>query len=296
MDVAKPYFTVFTPTYNRADRLHRVYDSLKEQTFKDFEWLIVDDGSTDNTKEVVDSYISEGIMLIRYIWQPNGHKKIAFNHGVKEAKGFLFIPADSDDTFDCDTLEIFKVAYETQPSNIQQTLSGVVCLCKDEQGNVIGDEFSQDNWITNGLEMRYKYHISGEKWGCIRTSILKHYPFPEIEGHVPESVIWTPIAKKYNGVFINKTLRTYYVDECDSITNSGYDKRNAHGAFLLSKMVLENELKYFFYSPLSFIKAAANFTRFRLGVPKTIKEKYKLRLENNQLMGGGPLCHNSCRF
>jgi glycosyltransferase involved in cell wall biosynthesis len=281
----KPYFTVFTPTYNRAHLLHRVYNSLNSQTFKDFEWLIVDDGSTDNTKEIVDSYILDGIMDIRYIWQPNGHKKSAFNHGVKEAKGFFFIPADSDDSFEHDTLETFKTAYESLSLDIQQKISGIACLCKDQQGNLIGDKFPKDNWVSNNLEMRYKYHVSGEKWGCVKTSILKDFPFPEIEGHVPENVIWTPIAKNYDALFINKVLRTYYVNESYSITNS-YNIKNAHGHFLLAKNTLENELDYFFYSPLSFIKASVNFTRFKLDTSKAIKAKYKFKLENKRIIGG----------
>jgi len=285
MDEMKHYFTVFTPTYNRAHLLYRVYNSLKAQTFKDFEWLIVDDGSTDNTKEVVDSYRLEGIVDIKYIWQPNGHKKSAFNHGVKEAKGLFFIPADSDDSFEAETLEIFKTAYESQPISIQQTLSGVVCLCKDQQGNVIGDYFPKENWISNDLEMRYKYHVSGEKWGCIKTSILKDFPFPEVFGHVPENVIWTPIAKKYKALFINKALRIYYVNEADSITNNSFNIKNAHGHFLLAKNILENELDYFFYNPLNFIKASANFTRFKLDTKKEIRKKYKFILENKRIIG-----------
>lgn len=284
--MTNPYFTVFTPTYNRADRIHRVYESLKKQTFKDFEWLIIDDGSTDNTKEVIEQYIAEDLMNIRYKWQENGHKKKAFNHGVKEAKGFLFIPADSDDTFDYDTLEVFKETYEKQNNNIKEKLSGVVCLCKDEQGSIIGDKYPYEEWNTNGLEMRYKYHIGGEKWGCIKTKILKEFQFPDIDGHVPENVIWTPIAKKYNAIFINKPLRTYFTDESDSLTNGNWSSKNSHGAFLLSKTTLEHELKYFFYKPMSFIKAAANFTRFKLSTTKSVKTKHKMNLAKISCWGG----------
>lgn len=95
----RPLFTVFTPTYNRAHLLHRVYESLKKQTCKDFEWLIVDDGSTDATGDLIAAWQQESLtdFPIRYIWQDNGHKKSAFNRGVKEAHGELFVPWDSDD-------------------------------------------------------------------------------------------------------------------------------------------------------------------------------------------------------
>ena len=91
--------TVFTPTYNRAKLLPRLYKSLQEQTNKDFEWVIVDDGSTDNTKEVIDNIITqqENDFPIRYFYKENGGKHTAINQGAKEAKGELFFIADSDD-------------------------------------------------------------------------------------------------------------------------------------------------------------------------------------------------------
>ena len=90
-------FTVFTPTYNRAATLARVYESLQRQTFTDFEWIIVDDGSTDETAELVQQWRSESSFPIRYIWQPNQGKHVAFNRGVELARGELFLPHDSDD-------------------------------------------------------------------------------------------------------------------------------------------------------------------------------------------------------
>lgn len=69
---------------------------------------------------------------------------MAFNHGVREASGFLFIPADSDDEFDNDTLQVFKETYEKQSKDVKNIISGVVCLCKDEQGNIIGDNYPKD--------------------------------------------------------------------------------------------------------------------------------------------------------
>ncbi|MDL0414398.1 glycosyltransferase family A protein, partial [Clostridioides difficile] len=92
-------FTVFTPTYNRAHLLENLYNDLKAQTydFNDFEWLIVDDGSSDSTKELVEKFISENKLNIRYIYKENGGKHTAINLGVKNADGELFFIVDSDD-------------------------------------------------------------------------------------------------------------------------------------------------------------------------------------------------------
>lgn len=86
-----PFFTILTPTYNRAGTLHRVYESLCQQTFKDFEWVVVDDGSTDNTHASVLAWQARAAFPIRYVWQNNQHKKTAFNRGVREARGELIV-------------------------------------------------------------------------------------------------------------------------------------------------------------------------------------------------------------
>jgi glycosyltransferase involved in cell wall biosynthesis len=100
-------FTVFTATYNRAHTLHRVYESLKEQTYRQFEWLIVDDGSTDTTRTLVETWQQEANFLISYYYQENQGKHVAINRGVQEARGEYFLIIDSDDTCVPQTLERF---------------------------------------------------------------------------------------------------------------------------------------------------------------------------------------------
>lgn len=93
-----PYFTVFTPTYNRGYTLYRLYESLKSQRTIDFEWMIVDDGSTDNTCQLVEKWIrEERNFSIRYIKKENGGKPRAINYGIQYAKGRFFFIVDSDD-------------------------------------------------------------------------------------------------------------------------------------------------------------------------------------------------------
>lgn len=98
-------FTVFTPTYNRSHLLGRLYESLKRQTFRDSEWVIVDDGSTDQTQELVKHWQMEASFPIRYFWQPNSGKHVAYNRGLQEARGFLFADIDSDDFFAPEALD-----------------------------------------------------------------------------------------------------------------------------------------------------------------------------------------------
>lgn len=174
-------FTVFTPTFNRAHTLHRAYESLKAQTFRDFEWLIVDDGSNDNTKALVEKWQMEASFPIRYIFQENQGKHVAFNHGVELAEGELFLTFDSDDACVPVALERFKYHWDNIPLNEQNNFSAVTALCKDQKGTLVGDKFPLDITDSDSLEIRYKYKVKGEKWGFHRTDILKQFPFPDFE-------------------------------------------------------------------------------------------------------------------
>lgn len=98
--------TIITPTYNRAHTLQRVYDSLLRQTFQDFVWLIMDDGSTDETKQLVDEFVQEKKIEIHYIYHENQHKFITVFEGVKKVKTPYFMVVDSDDSYPQTSLEV----------------------------------------------------------------------------------------------------------------------------------------------------------------------------------------------
>ena len=214
-------FTVFTPTYNRAHLIHRVYESLEKQTFKDFEWLIVDDGSKDNTKEIIEEFKNKANFPIKYIYQENGGKHRAFNRGVREAKGKFFLTADSDDRFLENALEILKYYWDLIPKEEKNNFSAVTGLCIDQYGNIIGDKYPSDIFDSNSFETTFIYKIKGEKWGFQRTEVLKKYPFKEFEGEkfIAESSVWFEISKYYKTRYINKPLRIYEIND-DSLSSN----------------------------------------------------------------------------
>ncbi|WP_200763268.1 glycosyltransferase family 2 protein [Nitrosophilus alvini] len=213
-------FTVFTPTYNRAHLIHRVFESLKSQTLMDFEWLIVDDGSKDNTKEVVEEF-KKSNFPIRYIYQENGGKHRAFNKGVKEAKGKFFLTADSDDRFLPDALEKLKYYWDLIPDNEKENFSAVTGLCIDKNGNIIGDKYPKDIFDSNSFETTFIFKIKGKKWGFQRTDVLKRFPFKEFEGEnfIPKSSVWFEVSKFYITRYINEPLRIYEINE-DSLSSN----------------------------------------------------------------------------
>jgi glycosyltransferase involved in cell wall biosynthesis len=257
-------FTVFTPTYNRRHTLHRVYESLKAQTYRDFEWLIVDDGSTDNTCELVEQWQQENLVPIRYIYQENSHKHIAFNRGVREAKGELFLTFDSDDSCEPQALDRFKYHWDAIPLDQKEKFSAVTCLCKYTHGKILGDLFPFNPTDSDSLEIHYRFKVKGEKWGFHRTDVLRCFLGGEemIGTHLPESVGWSKIAKKYKTRFVNEALRIYWTDQPSIMRTSQHPRKNASGAQINHLDILNEYTEWFRFDPLSFLRSAVHYSRF----------------------------------
>ena len=202
----RPAFTVLTPAYNSAHSIRRVYDSLVGQTLQAFEWIVVDDGSTDDLESLVRNWAAHSAFPIRYHrFRDNLGKPAAVNWGVSRAEGIYTLIADADDWFVSHALETFKRAYESLPANVRDTVHGVTCNCVDENGEMVGGSFPRSPWIADVFEMRYGHRITGEKWGFHRTDILKAFPFDTSIGRfVSEDTVWYAIAARYKSVFINE--------------------------------------------------------------------------------------------
>ena len=276
------FFTVLTPTYNRAGTLHRVYESLSRQTFRGFEWVVVDDGSTDNTHESILDWQARADFPIRYFWQNNQHKKTAFNRGVREARGKLIVGLDSDDEMPPDALAVFKEAWDSIPPARRDSYVAVTGLCARPDGTIVGDRYPQDVFDSTAVDVYFRYRIKGEKFGCMRTDILRTYPFPEdVAGFVPESLVWWAIARAgYLSRFINRVVRTYHDTPGGLSQGAVSAANNAQGLYLLAWDMLQHHLEFFRYRPREFIMAAARYTRFRLhlkhsGVPTAV-QAYRL--------------------
>ena len=127
--------TVFTPAYNRSHTLPRVYKSLSQQTNQDFEWIIVDDGSKDETAELVNRWKEEKTLNIRFLQQANKGKFRTLVDTILRAKGEWFLIADSDDEFVSNTIDVFLNTYHRIPHDIQNQLGGVSCLVKEASLN-----------------------------------------------------------------------------------------------------------------------------------------------------------------
>ncbi|WP_169730631.1 glycosyltransferase family 2 protein [Calidithermus chliarophilus] len=206
-----PFFTVFTATFNRAHLLPRVYESLRTQVDRDFEWVIVDDGSADNTRDLAEEWIRESDFTIRYHYQPNSGRHVAINRGVSLAKGYLFVSVDSDDWLAPNALHSIKKAWLSIPVTSREYFAGVVGLCASPSGAIVGTRFPQKILDSNAVEIRTKYYVKGDKFGANRVDVLKQYPFPENLGrYVADALVWNRIARRYSLRFVDEVWA--YVD------------------------------------------------------------------------------------
>ena len=212
--------TIFTPTYNRAYILGQAYNSLKNQIDKNFVWLIIDDGSTDNTEDIVKKWQNENEIKITYIKQQNQGKHIAHNTAVKNCKTDFFLILDSDDFLSKDAIEILNKEVEKIKNN--KTISGIIgnrWLPKSNE--VIGTEMPKGIVYTTGLELYQKLKFKGDTLRLYKTDILKKFLFPKINGEkfIYENVVFEAIDSKYK-MLINRD-KLYYCEYLeDGYTNN----------------------------------------------------------------------------
>ena len=201
----KKTLTVFTPAYNRAKTLTRTYESLCRQTSKDFEWLVVDDGSSDNTRELVEGWIKEGRIPIRYIYQQNQGMHGAHNTAYDNIDTELNTCIDSDDWMPDDAVE--KIV-DFWKKNGNQDFAGIIGLDISANGDVIGCPFSPSIKQTT-LSGFYANGGSGDKKLVYRTDIIKKYPvYPIFEGekYVGLAYKYLLIDRDYDMLTLNEPL------------------------------------------------------------------------------------------
>lgn len=197
--------TVLTPTYNRANLLPRCYECLRKQTKDNFEWLIVDDGSSDNTIEVVNALISNAEIPIRYIRKENGGKHTAVNLGVKNIKTIMTLILDSDDMLTPNAIETIEETYNE--NSAVNNICGYSFLKQYPQGNIMGDVFPREGRY-NFIDWRVNYVVSGDQCDVFFTDIMRCYPFTEYPGErfIGESTSWIRMADQYDMICKNKSI------------------------------------------------------------------------------------------
>lgn len=273
--MSSPLFTVFTPTYNRAHTLHRCHDSLKAQTCRDFEWLIVDDGSTDGTAELVASWQAEGAVPIRYEPRPHLGAHHVHNHSLQTARGRFWLKLDSDDGCKPDALEKLWRTWQSIPENDRAHFAGVTGLCEDQNGQLVGNGFPCDPLDCTSAELHYIHRVHGEHWGFLRLDVLRQFPYPgDVPGDfIPESYIWSQVARLHKTRHVNEILRVYWTDAPSLVHGQKNPRRNAAGHRLMFLKILELESGYIRAAPLMLLRGAGQYARFSFLSGKGLMEQ-----------------------
>lgn len=249
------FLTVFTPTYNRGYLLYNLYKSLCEQKNQNFKWLIVDDGSTDDTEVIVSRWIAEGRIEIMYVKQENRGKHVAHNRGVELCDTELFLCVDSDDILKDNAIEIIWADWEETIEH--EDVEKIMGYCTRRQNLVkemdykCFDNWPQENSLIYSWELPYKYRYSGETALVWVTKELKKYAFPVIVGEkfVTETVLYFQFKKPMKV----KAERFYQFSyQPDGYTNAGLKLmiKNPIGtamgnrlSFLMASCGLKNRLR-----------------------------------------------------
>lgn len=213
--------TVFTPTYNRAYILENLYRSLQRQTCTDFEWLVVDDGSTDETEKLFETWMAEeNPFPIRYYKKENGGKCRAINDGLEKAEGKLFLNVDSDDYLTEDAVEkILRWEAELPKDGKFCAVAGNLGTARDVTPNtpLPGPYF-------DGTALDRYGSIDGERAFAFYTDIHRRYPYPDCPGEkfMTEAVAWNRMAADgYKIRYYNDIIWIYEYKQ-DGLTNAGY--------------------------------------------------------------------------
>lgn len=253
--------TIFTPTYNRAHLLARLYRSLCHQSNKDFEWVIVDDGSVDHTEAVIESFQVENQIAIQFYKQENRGKHSAINKGVSLAKGELFFIVDSDDYLAAQAVE--EVYFYFNKMQHLPSVAGVAGRRMYADFSIVGTS-NYEELISNSLDIRYLHQVTGDLVEVFKTEVLKKYPFPESKGEkfCPEALVWNRIAQNYDLLFFNKGI--YITEYLEGGLTSSIVKIRMQSPKLST--LYYAELECFDIPFFQKLKANINFWRFSFNV------------------------------
>lgn len=199
------FLTIFTPTYNWAETLRRVFDSLRVQNIDGFEWLVIDDGSTDDTRRLMGEFMDEALFTVRYHYREHGGKHRAYNDALKLARGKFFFTVDSDDWLSAGSLDVLLQYLPQIYAN--DSVCGIVALKEDPKGYIYGRRLDvHDNIIS--LQDLEKMRRTGERSYIFKTEVARRYPFPTIdeENFVTESVVYDRIGADWKFLTIDRPL------------------------------------------------------------------------------------------
>lgn len=296
MVVTGPAISVLTPTYNRAHVLHRTYKSLQNQTMRDFEWVVVDDGSTDETAAMLTRWQAEAdfpITWCRYI--NNRGKNAAVNIGRYLVSGDYTLILDSDDTLLADGLK--TVSYWRNKTKIDEIRSvyALMFRCIDENGNIVGKlpcgnrEMPKEVMHMSGKEARYKLRMTFDFIGVVKTDIFREREFVELTDaeHGPLTITHSKMSGLYESIYIDHIIRQYFQHDGEPRLSDKAPRKAVkwpRGNYLRALTILNDDIGFLKDSPKIFLNAGRKVTRLGLHIGRSPYRQF------------GDLAHASARL
>lgn len=238
--------TVFTPTYNRERTLIRAYESLCNQTNKNFIWLIIDDGSNDNTKNLVENFSKNSDFIIEYHYKQNGGRHTAVNFSYKYLRTKYVITLDSDDELVEDAIEkIYKIWSNIDKKEYERfwCISGREINAETNQ--LVGKPYPPGINNLKGRKQRKEIlKCPGEKHCCRKVDVHVKYKFPEYSDtkFVTENQVWCKINRQYDQYCVNDVFGKYHTESTDSLSNKGTHSETHYYTYLHSGIFYINEI------------------------------------------------------
>lgn len=227
MPEESPFFTIFIPTYNRSSLLPRALESIELQSYRDFEVVVVDDGSTDETEQLLAAWKAKVDFPVTYIYQENQGKYVACNVGVRNAKGRFFFLLDSDDRLLKDSLERTRHHWESIPIENRSKYAGVEGLIESMDGQrLLTQPYPRSPMDAGFLDIEYGLGIGGDKKHAVLTDILRRFPYPIFPGerHIRDSITWKRISHDFMMRCVNEPMQQCEY-QLDGLTSNRFAAR-----------------------------------------------------------------------
>ena len=270
-------FTIFTPAYNRAHTLRRCYESiLAQDNLEELEWLLINDGSNDNTDDIVDSLISENKLNIRYIKQENSGKQFSWNKAISMAKGLYFIGLDSDDTFRENSL--FSIISDCNNLLDKDDVVGIRCLAINNMtnkpsGRLIENKLIEMSWFDEFSNSKN----FGERIDILKTDVIKKFLYPVDSDirFIPEICFYTKLAKKgYKFIYSPKALSVFFDDETENRLSRSNIFKHAKGHYISRSIMLKDiPFSVWIKNPIAYVKTVIRFSQMAKYLNKPVIQR-----------------------
>ena len=233
--------TILTATYNRREKLKDLFDSLQNQTNYNFKWLIVDDGSVDDTENCVQQFMLRGKFPIQYIKKENGGKHSALNLGMGSVFTPLTFIVDSDDLLVPNAVDIICQYYEKYQTVLHDEKIGAFSFLKSQGSDKPLVKAPKDEMVSSYVKIRIKENRPGDMAEVFVTSVLQQFSFPKFENEkfLSEDVVWIQIGLKYQYVFVNKIIyQCDYLSDGLSTNDKSMKFASPLGSMMRGKMLM----------------------------------------------------------